>query len=219
MQLLTGKRFRPSSRALLHFSFTTTSNGVSGAVLLNLSSLQATCDTGGDGAPESNSVQTVELPAKPATAFYRGRQSDGASLQLLSACTGQLSFRMGGLVGMSYLIECSTNPAGPWTVLTRVPLNSATQNLALLVGSTNVFCRAREFIAQQPVLELRSGSPPAAPLLLYGRPGAGYQLLSATALSGAPWQSVSNFTMPGPFRTMNLNIGTNATRFYRLFEP
>jgi hypothetical protein len=120
---------------------------------------------------------------------------------------------------MSYLVEYSASPAGPWTLLARVPLATETQNLALKLGSTNLFCRAREFIAFPSVMEL--SRPPARPLslLFYGRPGAAYELLSTTNIAGASWQSWSNFTMPAAFQRLDLNTETNQARFYRAREP
>jgi hypothetical protein len=167
----------------------------------------------------SNQMQQAGLPLAPLYSFYRARQSEGASLALLSSSADGLNYQLTGQTGTSYLVEYSTNSNGPWTLLARVPQTSVTQNLTLNLDATNRIYRVREFIANPPVIELSRQPATNLSLLLYGRPDAVYELSSSSNLVSNLWQSLSNFTLPASFQTIDLGLGTNNVRFYRVMEP
>ena len=137
---------------------------------------------------------------------------------------GSRSLILYGKPGASYQIQTTRDlsEGSNWTNWLRVPLTNSFQ---IVTGTappspTGIFFRAKEFVADPPLLDARLEGIGAGLLTLYGQSGAAYQLQYTTNLSGVvTWYPQLNYTLTRSFQFVNGLNPTNPLIIYRVVKP
>ncbi len=146
-----------------------------------------------------------------------------ATLTPLAANRSQLVFTP--QAGQSFLGDASLAllrftalPAGPSVVL---PLQMTNVEVRRIDGTPVNIVRTGDgrvfVVGAEPLLDIHPPLPGSHRLTVYGQPGRAYQILASPAVTGAPWNSVTNFTLTGESQSVQLPAGPGST-FYRARE-
>ena len=182
-------------------------------------------DSGFLGLPIEE-VQTRKPNGDPVPSIFvhPGRVAVVGTLPLLEALTdevtGERFLLLRAQVGRSYDIQHSETLGlgAPWLVDQRVLQTSLAQEIRGLGSLLRVvFYRAVPVGGDAPTLQAVIGPAGKLKLVIQGKVGATYQLLSSPTLgTGAIWSPVQTVPMPTPTVTLRDVPRTDGARFFRL---
>ncbi len=123
-----------------------------------------------------------------------------------------------GRAWRSYWVETrDSRPGSPWAFVARVPLTNDTQKIAE-ISRANTAYRIREFVADEPILDLRHVSQTEVQLILYGTPGRDYEVQSADSLDSPTidWDRLDTTgSMTNSFRIFESFAPSEPRQFHR----
>ena len=176
--------------------------------------------------PLTGTSQIVPGTIPPGGAFVRAYEfvADPSLLDAQLTANGARNLVLYGKSGSSYQIQMTgdLSDGSNWTNWLRVPLTNSFQ---IVTGTappspTGIFFRAKEFVADPPLLDARLEGIGAGLLALYGQSGAAYQLQYTTNLSGVvTWYPQLNYTLTRSFQFVNGLNPTNPLIIYRVVKP
>lgn len=180
-----------STNVAARLTFTTTNGGPSAIVPIKVLSVsgerlngQPIGETGGtDG-------RLVFINREPIMELYRQPQ-DGITFY--------------GRPGIGYEVQFTSNLfGGDWTRVSRFPLtNRFLQAPVVLTNGGSGFFRTLELGQPRPLIDVLSHSPAALRFMLYGEPGASYDIETKTDV-GNPWTFRQNVTLSVGYREVSL---------------
>ena len=181
-----------SSNVAARITFVTT-NGLPSAIVpirvLSITALrlngQPIADTGGSDG------RVVFINREPLMEMLRQSGEDG--------------FKLYGRPGIGYELQFTTNLfGGEWSRMSRVPLTNRFTQLAVVVtNGGNGFFRTMELGQPRPLIDVLSHGPATLKFMLYGEPGANYDIETATAVGGI-WQFQQNVVLTTGYREVTL---------------
>jgi hypothetical protein len=124
-----------------------------------------------------------------------------------------------GNPGASYEVDYTTNLSSEWQYAWRVPMTNLSEVFVANGSLPQVFYRDFAFSANPPILELSSLTQSNLVLLVYGRTGTNYSIISSSNLSSASnWTQIAGFTPTNSFQFINAGGATNHSQFFRVKE-
>lgn len=109
-----------------------------------------------------------------------------------------------GRPGIGYEVQFSTDLAGgTWSRVSRIPLTNRFTQFAVVVTNGSGFYRTLELGQPKPLIDLLSHSPATLKFMLYGEPGANYDIETKTAVANA-WAFQQNVPLTAGYREVSL---------------
>ena len=157
---------------------------------------------------------TASAFGQPGRVVIIGKQS---LLEAALVTNGQRMLTLYGNPGASYQMGYTTNLLTTnWAPIWHGPMTNLSEVFQADQTPSQLFCRAWEFSANPPILELNSSAPTNLVLLIYGQKGSNYVIVAGTNLAtSANWIPMAGFTLTNSFEFINTGAASNGSLFFR----
>ena len=120
-----------------------------------------------------------------------------------------------GRPGIGYEVQFSTDLAGgTWNRVSRIPLTNRFTQFAMVVTNGSGFYRTMELGQPKPLIDVLSHGPATLKFMLYGEPGANYDIETKTTLGGG-WTFQQNVALTGGYREVTVTPPGTGSVFIR----